>query len=94
MNMRVLMRSTGAVTVVVARPVTMEAPKWVEKLSPMPVVLIHHCFAWSYDAHCVAVKAAALSCSRYPPLRRRRWLLQMLTLHSRVTALNKALSSL
>ncbi len=67
MNMRVLMRSTGAVTVVVARPVTMEAPKWVEKLSPMPVVLIHHCFAWSYDAHCVAVKAAALSCTGIPP---------------------------
>lgn len=63
MNMRVLMRSTGAVTVVVARPVTMEAPKCVAKLSPMPIVLIHHCFAWSYDAHCVAVKAAALICS-------------------------------
>ena len=47
MNIRVLMRSTGAVTVVVARPVTIEAPKCVKKLSPMPVVLIHHCFAWS-----------------------------------------------
>lgn len=47
MNIRVFTRSTGAVTVVVARPVSMEAPKWVAKLSPMPVVLIHHCFAWS-----------------------------------------------
>lgn len=45
MNMRVLIRSTGAVTVVVASPVTMEAPKCVPKLSRMPVVRIHHCFA-------------------------------------------------
>lgn len=59
----VLMRSMGAVMVVVARPVNMEAPRWVSGVSPRPVVRMVHCFAWSYAAHCVPVSAAVRTCA-------------------------------
>ncbi len=46
-NIFVFMRSTGAVMVVVASPVTMDAPRWVTGVSPMPVRAIQACFAAS-----------------------------------------------
>ena len=57
------MTSTGAVAVVVTRPVTMLEAMCVGKLSLAPVTLMIACLISSYVAHCEAVSTAARACS-------------------------------
>lgn len=57
------MTSTGAVAVVVTRPVTMLEAMWVPKWSPALVSLMIACLISSYVAHCEAVSTAARACS-------------------------------
>lgn len=57
------MTSTGAVAVVVTRPVTMLEAMWVPKWSPTLVSLMIACLISSYVAHCEAVSTDARACS-------------------------------
>ena len=63
-NTRDLTMSTGAVAVVVTRPVAMLVTSWVPKPSSQPVDSMTRRFATSYVTHCDAVSIPARTCTK------------------------------